>query len=42
LLGDDQQVTNGALEEKVKKMLPDCKPELVYNVAMKLLKHNIH
>ncbi|WP_191923889.1 hypothetical protein [Pantoea agglomerans] len=40
LLGDDQRVTNGALEEKVKKMLPDCKPELVYDVAMKLLKHS--
>ncbi|WP_191921951.1 hypothetical protein [Pantoea agglomerans] len=42
LLGDDQRVTNGALEEKVKKMLPDCKPELVYGVAMKLLKHSTH
>jgi hypothetical protein len=42
LLGDDQLVTNGALEDKVKKMLPDRKPEMVYDVAMTLLKHNIH
>lgn len=42
LLSDDQLVTKVALEDKVKKMLPDCKPELVYDVAIMLLKHNIH
>jgi len=42
LLGDDLPVTNAALIEKVEKMLPDHKPELVYEVAMRLLRHNIH
>jgi len=42
LLQDNQQVTNAALEEKVRGMLPDSSPALVYEVAMKLLKRNIH
>ena len=42
LLSDDQLLTKVALEDEVKKMLPDCKPELVYDVAIMLLKHNIH
>ena len=42
LLQDNQFVTNAAIEEKVRKMLPDRKPELVYKIAMELLKHDVH
>lgn len=42
LLGENQPVTNAALENKVKAMLPDSQPEVVYKVAMKLLMRNVH
>lgn len=42
LLADNQQVTNSALTEKIKVMLPDAKPEIVYKTAMELLKHSLH
>jgi len=37
LLADKQPVTNRALEEKIKVMLPDAEPGLIYNVALDLL-----
>lgn len=37
LLADNQPVTNRALEAKIKMMLPDAQPALVYNVALDLL-----
>ncbi|MBS6436909.1 MAG: hypothetical protein E7J63_02295 [Pantoea sp.] len=42
LLADRQPVTNRALKEKIKVMLPDAKPELVYETAMALLDHSLH
>ncbi|SFN45506.1 hypothetical protein SAMN05428971_1481 [Candidatus Pantoea varia] len=37
LLVDNQPITNRALEEKIKVMLPDAQPELIYSVALDLL-----
>ncbi|MFB6324789.1 hypothetical protein HA42_08435 [Pantoea deleyi] len=37
LLAEDQPVTNYALEAKIKGMLPDAQPALVYSVALELL-----
>ncbi|QCA04741.1 hypothetical protein [Pantoea vagans] len=37
LLADNQPVTNRALEAKIKVMLPDAQPALIYNVALDLL-----
>lgn len=37
LLADNQPVTNRALEAKIKGMLPDAQPALIYNVALDLL-----
>jgi len=42
LLADGQPVTNHALKEKIKVMLPDASPELVYRTAMELLDHSLH
>ncbi|HAT23642.1 MAG TPA: hypothetical protein DCS81_04285 [Pantoea septica] len=42
LLADRQPVTNRALKEKIKMMLPDASPELVYRTAMELLDHSLH
>lgn len=42
LLRDKQQVTNAELEEKVRSLLPDRKPEVVYELAMKLLERIVH
>lgn len=38
LLADKQPITNAALEKKIKAMLPDSQPALVYDVAIDLLK----
>lgn len=37
LLADNQPVTNPALEAKIKVMLPDAQPAMIYNVALDLL-----
>ena len=37
LLADNQPVTNRALEEKIKVMLPDAQPALIYTVALDML-----
>lgn len=37
LLADNQPVTNRALEAKIKVMLPDAQPAMIYNVALDLL-----
>jgi len=42
LLADRQPVTHCALKEKIKVMLPDGRPELVYQTAMELLDHSVH
>lgn len=42
LLADGQPLTNCALKEKIKVMLPDGRPELVYKTAMELLNHSVH
>jgi len=41
LLADNQAVTNRALEEKIKRMLPDAQPALIYRVALELLDDRI-
>ena len=41
LLADNQPVTNRALEEKIKVMLPDAQPALIYNVALDLLNETL-
>jgi hypothetical protein len=37
LLADKYPVTSRALEEKIKVMLPDAQPALIYKVALNLL-----
>ncbi|MCX3311119.1 hypothetical protein ORN12_19355 [Pantoea vagans] len=41
LLADNQPVTNRALEAKIKVMLPDAQPALIYNVALDLLNETL-
>ncbi|KAA5926835.1 hypothetical protein F3I27_01000 [Pantoea sp. Bo_2] len=41
LLADNQPVTNRTLEAKIKVMLPDAQPALIYKVALDLLNENI-
>lgn len=41
LLADNQPVTNRALEAKIKMMLPDAQPALIYNVALDLLNETL-
>ncbi|MGK3141019.1 hypothetical protein [Pantoea sp. C2G6] len=38
LVADKEPITNDALEKKVKAMLPDSQPALVYDVAIDLLR----
>lgn len=42
LLSDRQQITNAALEKKIRAMLPDAQPENVYRLAMTLLNCHLH
>ncbi|KAF6662637.1 hypothetical protein HFD91_03465 [Enterobacteriaceae bacterium EKM102V] len=42
LLADNKAVTNRALEEKIKRMLPDAQPGLIYRVALELLDDRLH
>ena len=41
LLADNQPVNNRALEAKIKVMLPDAQPALIYNVALDLLNETL-
>ncbi|MEN4830629.1 hypothetical protein [Pantoea vagans] len=41
LLADNQPVTNRALEAKIKVMLPDAQPALIYNVVLDLLNETL-
>ncbi|AMG58324.1 hypothetical protein [Pantoea vagans] len=41
LLADNQPVTNRALEAKIKVMLPDAQPAMIYNVALDLLNETL-